>query len=116
MGQMIGNIAHQWKQPLSTISTQATRLKLKKEFNDLSDEEFYSMCESINSQAQYLSRTIDDFKNFIKGDRTFQLLNVQKVIDKLLILLAESIKNHHIKIISNIDNSIEFYGYDNTGE
>ena len=64
MGEMIGNIAHQWRQPLSVISTGATGLQIQKQYNNLSDEDFDRACELINSNAQYLSKTIDDFKNF----------------------------------------------------
>ena len=64
---MIANIAHQWRQPLSVISTGVTGLKIKKEYGNLEDGEFYRICDQINDNAQYLSRTIDDFKNFIKG-------------------------------------------------
>ncbi|MDC0933225.1 cache domain-containing protein, partial [Arcobacteraceae bacterium] len=62
MGEMIGNIAHQWRQPLSIISTGATGMLAQKEFDLLSDEQFKSTCKAINQNAQYLSKTIDDFK------------------------------------------------------
>ena len=67
MGEMIGNIAHQWRQPLSVISTAATGMQLQKEFDLLKDADFYKICELINENVQYLSQTIDDFKNFIKN-------------------------------------------------
>uniref|UniRef100_UPI004047F728 PAS domain S-box protein n=2 Tax=Aliarcobacter sp. TaxID=2321116 RepID=UPI004047F728 len=113
MGQMIGNIAHQWRQPLSAISTQATGMKLKKQFSNLSDDEFNYMCDSINHQVQYLSKTIDDFRNFIKGDRKYEEINLKKLIDKLLILLSGSIKNNDINVILDIESDINFIGYEN---
>ena len=69
MGEMIGNIAHQWRQPLSIISTGATGMKMQKELNTLTNEFFNESCDAINDNAQYLSNTIDDFTNFIKGNR-----------------------------------------------
>ncbi len=64
MGQMIENIAHQWRQPLSVISTSASGLKLKKQLNILEDEELIKSIEQIVDTAKYLSDTIDDFRYF----------------------------------------------------
>jgi len=81
MGDMIGNISHQWRQPLSVISTIATGMKMQKEFGILNDEKFYKNCDTINTQAQYLSKTIDDFKDFIKGDREKSLFTLKDTIN-----------------------------------
>ncbi|MEA2020043.1 MAG: cache domain-containing protein, partial [Campylobacterota bacterium] len=113
MGDMIGNIAHQWRQPLSVISTGATGMLLQKEYNMLSDEQFEDICNTINNNAQYLSKTIDDFRNFIKGDRTKQVFNLKDGIDSFLQLVEGSIKNHEIDMILDIDNNIEIDGYQN---
>jgi len=61
MGEMVGNIGHQWKQPLSAITMSATSMKILKETGQLADEEFYEKCDLINNYAQYLAQTIDDF-------------------------------------------------------
>lgn len=75
MGEMIGNIAHQWRQPLSIISTIATAIKIQKEMNLLEDKELIENMEIVNKNAQYLSKTIDDFKNFIRTDKTIENYN-----------------------------------------
>ncbi|MEA3383061.1 MAG: 7TM diverse intracellular signaling domain-containing protein [Campylobacterota bacterium] len=113
MGEMIGNIAHQWRQPLSVISTASTGMKLQKELDMLSDKSFYEMCDSINNNAQYLSKTIDDFKNFIKGDMTKKTFVLKDQIDSFLNLVNGSIKSHNIKIILNLDETIKINGYEN---
>ena len=56
MGEMIGNIAHQWRQPLSIISTSATGIQMQKEYNILTDDKLDEACETINIQTQYLSK------------------------------------------------------------
>jgi len=104
MGEMIGNIAHQWRQPLSVISTGATGLKLQKEHGMLSDELFYDTCDLINENAQYLSQTIDDFKNFIKGERKIELVNLKDVINNFISLVESTIKNNNINIILDIED------------
>jgi signal transduction histidine kinase len=73
MGEMIGNIAHQWRQPLSIISTASTGVLFQKEFGVLTDKVLIDSMNSINNSAQYLSKTIDDFRNFIKNDKTEEI-------------------------------------------
>ncbi|MEA2019688.1 MAG: DUF3365 domain-containing protein [Campylobacterota bacterium] len=113
MGEMIGNIAHQWRQPLSIISTASTGMKMQKEFDKLSDDQLLKNCDIINENAQYLSKTIDDFKNFIKGDRTKQLFKLEDEIDSFLSLINASVKNHNIEIVLNTQKDIKINGYAN---
>jgi len=104
MGEMIGNIAHQWRQPLSVISTGATGLKVQKDQNLLNDELFYKTCNAIDTNAQYLSRTIDDFRNFIKGDREKVELYIKDNINSFLSLVDGTIKNLDIDIVLDIED------------
>ena len=113
MGEMLGNIAHQWRQPLSIISTGATGMLAQKEYGLLNDEQFNTTCKAINENAQYLSKTIDDFKNFIKGDRIKKVFNLKENIKSFLHLVEGSIKTHDINLILKVDNSIEVNGYGN---
>ena len=110
---MIGNIAHQWRQPLSVIATGASGMKIKKEHQLLDDEEFYKICDVIDENAQYLSRTIDDFKNFIRGDRVKKEFNFKKNIDSFLSLVDSTIKTNDITIICNVPDNITISGYPN---
>ena len=113
MGEMIGNIAHQWRQPLSVISTGATGMKMQKEYGLLTDDEFYKYCDAIDDNAQYLSKTIDDFKNFIKGDRTKNIFNLKNSINSFLHLIEGSIKSNDIKMILTLQEDIQLDGYEN---
>ena len=113
MGDMIGNIAHQWRQPLSIISTGATGMKMQKEFDTLSDEQFLNTCDLINDNAQYLSKTIDDFRNFIKGDRDKKVFNLKDNINSFLHLVEGSVKNHNLNIILDLKEDIKIDGYPN---
>ena len=58
MGEMIANIAHQWRQPLSIISTLSTGMKLQKELNISNEEYEKSLLDNINENAQYLSKLL----------------------------------------------------------
>jgi signal transduction histidine kinase len=113
MGEMIGNIAHQWRQPLSVISTGATGMKMQKQFDALSDESFNKTCDVINENAQYLSRTIDDFRNFIKGEREKVVFNLNKAIDSFINLVQGPIKNNSIEVVFDLEKDLAIYGYEN---
>jgi PAS domain S-box-containing protein len=112
MGEMIGNIAHQWRQPLSVISTAATGMVMQKEHNLLTDEKFIKTCDSINDNAQYLSKTIDDFRDFIKGERKIVEFQLYDNIESFLHLVEGSIKNNDLKIIKDIEDKL-LRGYPN---
>ncbi|MEA2018996.1 MAG: ATP-binding protein [Campylobacterota bacterium] len=113
IGEMIGNIAHQWRQPLSVISTASTGMLMQKEFGALSDEDFKKNCNSINEQAQYLSQTIDDFRDFIKGNRKKQIFNLSNNIKSFLSLVEGSIKRHGIDMVYDLQDDINIDGYGN---
>lgn len=113
MGEMIENIAHQWRQPLSVISTGATGIKMQKELSILTDKVFYEICDAINNNAQYLSRTIEDFKNFIKGDGNIVKFRLTDNIETFLNIVHSSSKMEQLEIVLNLDDSLEIEGYPN---
>jgi signal transduction histidine kinase len=113
MGEMIANIAHQWRQPLSVISTAATGMKMQKEYACLPDDIFNNTCDAINNNAQYLSNTIDDFKNFIKGDIRTKEFDLNKVIQSFLNLIDGSLKSHEIKVVLDLEKNIRVNGHAN---
>ena len=104
MGEMIGNIAHQWRQPLSVISTASTGTKLQKEMNCLSDDELLSSLTSINTSAQYLSSTIDDFRDFFNpSNNKIDEFNIAETFIKTLTLVKAQFTAKNIEIIQNIE-------------
>ena len=103
MGEMIENIAHQWRQPLSIISTVATGAKLKKELSLLSDDDFYETMNLINNSAQHLSNTIDDFRNFFNNEKEVVSFDVNVPIEKVLYLIKIKIENKNITVIKNYE-------------
>ena len=105
MGEMILNIAHQWRQPLSIISTSATGVKLQKELNCLEDKEFYSAMDNINDSAQYLSQTIDDFRNFFEPKKDkLTVFDISDALDKTLKLVSAQFQHRNIRIHKDVLN------------
>ena len=113
MGEMMSNIAHQWRQPLSMISTVATGTKIQKEFGTLADEELVQNMDLINKNAQYLSETINDFRNFIKGDRKIKNYDLSTTINNFLHIIESTIKKDSINIILDLEKDIKIDGYPN---
>jgi len=88
-------------------------MQMEKEYGLLKDEMFYKTCESINDNAQYLSRTIDDFRSFINNDGDNKLFALQDNINSFLHLVEGTIKENDIELILDIQNDIKIQGYEN---
>lgn len=112
MGEMLGNIAHQWRQPLSVITTAATGMKLQKEFDALDNESFERSIENITNSALYLSKTIDDFRNFFKTDKTEVSFDMEEIFDKVFKLMEGQFKTNDIIFIKKIEK-IKAFGLEN---
>jgi PAS domain S-box-containing protein len=104
--EMLGNISHQWRQPLSVIITCATGLKLNLEIHgNLNTKNVIDSMDMINNQVQYLSKTIDDFRNFFKGDTSdIKEFSLKDAFIKLEQLTKDSLSNNHIKYDYKIEN------------
>jgi PAS domain S-box-containing protein len=113
MGEMIGNIAHQWRQPLSVITTMASGIQLKKELGMLHEDTLNESMETIVDQANYLSHTIDDFRNFIRNVDEEMPLDIKTTLLKTLSIVSAALKNHDITVIQNIEDTITINGHEN---
>ncbi len=102
MGEMISNIAHQWRQPLSTITAASTGMRVQKELGILNDQYFFDGIDNINQSAQHLSHTIDDFRNFFHSSKEEIEFNINTTFNKTITLLNAQFKNKNIQIIQDI--------------
>ena len=111
MGQMIENIAHQWRQPLSLITTGVSGIKLKKQLNDLDDVFFYETLDSILNTSKYLSNTIDDFRYFFKPQKEKEVFYLEECCRKTIDLMNPNFLNKDIQINYKMEN-IQISGYE----
>ena len=121
MGEMISMIAHQWRQPLSSISATSINIRLKSDLKafDMSQEkeakdyESYvnKNLENIDTFVQNLTTTIDDFRNFYQPNKKSALVSLSDVIDKAINIIKPSLINHNVSIIKeyNWDEKVEVY-------
>ena len=112
MGEMIGHIAHQWRQPLSSISTSATGMKLQKEMDILEDDFLIQGLKQINKSVQYLSTTIDDFRNFYQPNKNKSEFYILDTVDKVINLIHSQFISKGINIIKSGEN-IKINSYEN---
>ncbi|WP_148570399.1 PAS domain-containing sensor histidine kinase [Aliarcobacter cryaerophilus] len=113
LGEMIGNIAHQWRQPLSLISTVASSLKVKSEYDMLTKEDINEVSASIVKQTEYLSNTIDNFRDFIKGDKLYTNISIKDVLENSLTLVSASLNNNFVNLVLELDDDLTIFGNKN---
>ena len=99
MGEMLGNIAHQWRQPLSAISTISSTVKIQSELDVLEKEKLHSSLDNIISSVKYLSETIDDFRNFFKIDKNVETFTLDELFDSLEKILSSRISHNNINLV-----------------
>ncbi len=113
MGEMLRNVAHQWRQPLSTISTAASGIMIQKELGILRDDEFYNSMGAIVNTTKYLSHTIDDFQNFFKIDSSATTFSIKNLLENVENLVKTSYKINEIELQLEFSESISFKTYYN---
>lgn len=99
MAELIKNIAHQWRQPLTFISTTASGMKLQRELNMLSDEDLRENLNNIISKTKYLLEIINRFSDFINDDNTITSFYVQNKIDETLEIISNSLEKNNILVV-----------------
>jgi len=107
MGEMIENIAHQWRQPLAQINSSVLLIDtvlIKRQFNDSLVEDKLLEIESFTA---YMSRTIDDFKGFFNPDKKKTIFAIDDAIKRSYDILKGFIKVHHIKVDINIPKELQ---------
>ena len=116
MGQMLSMIAHQWRQPLNNISTTTNNLTIKLFSNDdknIDKKEFEDELELISNYTQYLSHTIDDFKEFFKSDKPKESITLDMIINSTLRIIEPSIKEQNMDLILDLNSTNEIKTYKN---
>jgi len=101
LGDMIANISHQWRQPLSVITSSASAMILHKDLNILDDKSFEKFANNIISQGQFLAQTIDTFRSYIKKDNTVIKTILQEEIKLTLKILESVLSQNYIKVTNN---------------
>ena len=106
MGELIENIAHHWRQPLSIISTSSSSILVQKEYGMLTDELLIDSCQTINDTTQELSKTIDNFRTYFKTNTQKEKFSLIDIVNECCYILKYSLEEKNIKIVQDIDTNI----------
>lgn len=113
MGEMLSMIAHQWRQPLSAISSTSASLELRAKLGKLENSVVVDRANNISKYAQHLSATIDDFRDFFKMEKEKEEISYSEIIESVLGIVETSIENKNIAIVKEIKVQDRFYTYKN---
>jgi len=98
MGEMIGHIAHQWRQPLAELGGVFMNLDSAYEFGELNGKYLKEKVKNGNELIKYMSNTIDDFRNFFIPNRDKELFELSKYIQSAVNIIEATLTYHHIKL------------------
>lgn len=112
MGQMLNNIAHQWRQPLNAVSITVGKLEYASKKDILQKEDLDSSLQSIKSLVKQMSDTIDDFRNFFKPDKAKGYFSLLQCLKNSASVVSEAYESQNIKISIICDPQIECFGYE----
>jgi len=113
MGEMIGNIAHQWRQPLAIVNTILGILKEKNDISNISQEELNKKIEKMQMRILYMSDTVEDFMSYYRPNRTKSLFNVYNALQKAIELSNFSMDSNLLFIETLNETSFNIDGFKN---
>jgi len=114
MGEMISMIAHQWRQPLNTITLQISNLQLKEMMGEeISQKEISKTLENISNAIVYLSNTIDDFKTYFHPNKELSTIQIKELFDRVLSFVEPRAKKANVRIYVRGAKDIEAKVYVN---
>ncbi|WP_083568430.1 ATP-binding protein [Arcobacter sp. LA11] len=113
MGEMIGNIAHQWRQPLSQISAIHMNMLATYEFNEFTEEYLNEKIEEADMLTSYMTQTISDFQNFFNPEEKKQIFSVKEACNKACFIVKSALNYHNIELTLNVLDDEKVNGYQN---
>lgn len=113
MGEMIGMIAHQWRQPITIIGLVTSNSIINTQLGELHEEQLLHDLELIDKQVHFLSRTIDDFRNFFRPNKLPQRITYGELSDELGAILGKCLESQRISLSFRGERTIAFTTYKN---
>ena len=105
MGEMIGIIAHQWRQPITTISLEASNMIASIELETANLEELKKNSKDIIDQTIYISKTIDDFRNFFRPNKEKTVVKLEDILVDTKKILGPNLDTYGIQLITEVKDS-----------
>ncbi|PLY07688.1 MAG: hypothetical protein C0625_05800 [Arcobacter sp.] len=105
MGEMLGNIAHQWRQPLNNVSLILQFLKDNYQNENANLAMINKYFDKSFTQIEYMSQTIDDFRNFYKPSKAMSEFKISDSLDSTLEIIRAQLQNENIELIIDIEDT-----------
>ena len=113
MGEIIGMIAHQWRQPLSAISATNSTIAIKAKMDRLTKETILELSDNIDGYVKHLNTTIDDFRNFFKDNKKKENTTLKNIVEDTIKIVKMSLSNANIEMITNLTSEKKIATYTN---
>lgn len=110
MGEMISNIAHQWRQPLAQISSALVNMELRGKRGKLTQETVEEKVAEVQKQITFMSHTIDDFREFYKPQEQKDSFSISQAIEHACRIISSTIEKNSIEIEIGIQNDYVVHG------
>jgi signal transduction histidine kinase len=113
MGEMLANIAHQWRQPLNMLGLKIQEIGLSFELGGFTKELLDTNIEKAMEILFHLSQTIDDFRDFSVADLEKSLFPLERVVAKTVSFIADNFRQMGIGIETELGCELQIYGFPN---
>lgn len=110
MGEMLGHIAHQWRQPLNVINCTTLDIKLKQEMHQLDNASLNQSLLNIEALTDQMSETINDFMDFYRPDKQKRSFNLHESITNAIKIIAPQLKSSKISLLLHINEHLTLFG------
>jgi len=107
MGEMLSMIAHQWRQPLSTITLQIANLKFNMMLSKSSEEDVENALDQISNTASYLADTINDFQSYFKPNKKSEVIKISLLIEHALNFVKPRVDMYNVMLQNCIEKDAQ---------
>jgi PAS domain S-box-containing protein len=111
LGEMLDHIAHQWKQPLTSISLIVQELEETSSYGELTDKVVEETVGKTIALVQHMAQTIDTFRGFYRPDKEKTVFTIKDSIDQALAFIAPAFRFHSIAVELDVDPGLTAFGY-----
>lgn len=113
LGEMLGAIVHQWRQPLHAISLLADSIEDALEFEKELDAVLLKTRDDIKAQVLFMSDIIESFRNFYKPSQEKMIFSVHEAIEEVMAMFSDNYQQHNISIVLTPCSEYKTFGYAN---
>jgi len=113
MSEVINNIAHQWRQPLSSINALVISTIIKLQQHNIANKTIEEKLDKIMTTTAYMSKTISDFQEVYSDSKEKKIFNVKKLVENTLSIISSSLTNNNINLVLDLNENIDIKNYPN---